>query len=119
MDTDDGSISDRRSIFFTMLSEAGESLMEPVALTDPEARSEPQDIVWTGSEYGITWTQATSTETMAFLMRIDAEGERVEEDVILKAPSLVEWTGSEYVVGWSDDRDGTWQVYMNRIGICE
>jgi hypothetical protein len=115
----EGSISDRYSLFYTTVSQEGERYREPILLTDPDAHSTAQDIAWTGSELGITWTKATSIETKAYAMRIDADGNRVEEDVVIKEPSLIEWTGSEYIVGWSEDRDGTWQLYMNKLGFCE
>lgn len=97
-------------LMFSLISAAGERLGEPFQVSDDGGAwaSEPS-ITWTGSEFGIVWTEGMDSQNV-FFTRIGSSGERMaapvpvtEIDYLALAPDVA-WTGSEYGLVWADTR---------------
>jgi hypothetical protein len=100
---------------------------EPVAaipnvmVTDTEAEASTARIVWTGSEYGVCWSDGRDGNIELYFARLSPEGIKREPETRLTfhdgnsgSASLV-WAESQYGVAWQDDRDGDWETYFARI----
>jgi predicted RecA/RadA family phage recombinase len=88
---------------------------------DPNSSIEPS-IVWTGSEFGLAWTDGRDGNFEIYFARLDSSGSKIGADVrVTNNPatstmtSLV-WTGSEFGLAWADNRDGNFEIYFKRIG---
>jgi hypothetical protein len=82
-------------------------------------------LVWTGSEYGVSWFDERDGNYEIYFARLDALGNKIGSDVRVtndplesSGPSLV-WTGSEYGVSWHDFRDGNYEIYFARLRCCD
>jgi len=78
-------------------------------------------VVWTGSRYGIAWSDKYSSVYEIYLSTLDAAGNKVlnEKRITSSAaestrPSLV-WTGSEYGIAWIEDVQGKGEIYFARV----
>ena len=98
-------------IFFARVDESGSRIGTPVRLTNDAADSSSPSLAWTGTEYGIAWTDTRSGSTQnVYFARVSALGAKIGSDVKLttasyptydQAPSLT-WTGSEFGVVWQE-----------------
>jgi len=101
------------------LDAGGTPVTEITHLTTDDEETRIAGAVWTGSEIGVSWHAATGWGYEAALSRFTVEGERVADDLPLPRPSTLLWTGSEYVIAYMDDRDGAFDIYLNRTVTCE
>ncbi|MBW2263861.1 MAG: hypothetical protein JRG91_18020, partial [Deltaproteobacteria bacterium] len=76
------------------------------------------DVLWTGSEWGVSWYRETAWGYESWLTRLGPDGVRVDEALRLRDPSPVEWTGGASVVAWRGQRAGEWNVFENVVGRC-
>ena len=80
------------------------------------------DMVFTGSEYGLVWSEYVGfyNNRMAFT-RISADGEKASPNLAMDGDSVqsdfpaIEWTGSEYGLAWYKADGSTYGVNFNRI----
>ncbi len=105
--------------FFTRLDTEGTQLMPPI-LVAPQARN--AQIVWTGSEYGMTWTRIDEKE--CFFATMDTSGMFTSATVDLTpaarfCESRLAWTGSEFGLLWRTQIASGTVLYFNRIGFCD
>jgi uncharacterized protein (DUF608 family) len=83
------------------------------------AMSYTPSLVWTGSEYGLSWYDC-SYSSQIYFTRISAAGVKQGSDVQItniggsSSPSLV-WTGMEYGVAWAHDYGRNTDIYFARI----
>jgi hypothetical protein len=68
-------------------------------------------ILWTGSEYALTWTDDRDGNNEIYFARLSANGTKIGSDVRITSadygssgPSIA-WTGSQYGLAWGDARD--------------
>jgi hypothetical protein len=109
-------------IYFNLLDASGTKVGPDVRVSTGERPSRTPALTWTGTEYGVAWTdERTSNFREIFFARLDASGAKIGDDVritnsaqISSAPSLI-WTGTEYGLAWKDRRDGNWEIYFTRI----
>ena len=104
-------------VSFARISSTGNKLGRDVRITDTPAQcSTVPALSWTGSEYGLVWSDNTSDYGHdIFFARLDGEGRALGPHLELNydsqdsySPNIV-WTGSEYGIIWqSDDGDGKW-----------
>ena len=79
-------------------------------------------IAWSGSEFGVTWTDTRVGNAEIYFARIGADGTqrgeelRVTVDAGHSAPSSIGWGGQDYVIVWRDHRDAGDGIYSARIG---
>jgi predicted 3-demethylubiquinone-9 3-methyltransferase (glyoxalase superfamily) len=109
-------------IYFTRLNTAGVEIGTAVQITNAGGESQDPSLVWTGSLYGVSWTDERDGNAELYFTQISAEGEKIGEDVrMTNDPGLSEqsslvWAQREYGVSWQDDRDGLGdEIYFARI----
>jgi len=102
-------------IYFARFTASGTKIGSDVRITNDPSWSEAPSLVWTGTEYGVSWYDDGSD---LYFARIAENGTKIGSDFQIAngdSPSLV-WTGTEYGVSWSDNRDGNSEIYFARIG---
>jgi len=96
----------------------GPSSVGDVQITHTAMSYKPS-LVWTGSEYGLSWYDC-SYSSQIYFTRISAAGVKQGSDVQItniggsSSPSLV-WTGMEYGVAWAHDYGRNTDIYFARI----
>ena len=109
-------------IYFARLDASGHKLGSEIRVTDNPTGSRRPSLVWTGTQYGVSWCDYPEGTGEIYLARLDASGRKIGSDVRVTNdasasynPTLV-WTGGEYGVSWEDDRDGSFpEIYFARI----
>ena len=106
------------------MSAAGVKIGADVRVTNAANNSLGPSVVWTGSEYGVSWTDNRDGNSEVYFALGSAGGVKIGADVRVTndanrsvIPSLV-WTGSEYGVSWTDNRDGNYEIYFARFQTC-
>jgi hypothetical protein len=110
-------------IYFARISASGVKIGADVRITSTTEYATSADIVWTGSEYGVSWTDSRyAGNREIFMARISSTGSKIGADRrITNDPdnsrgSSITWSGSEFGVAWDDDRDwGDQEIYFARI----
>ncbi len=107
-------------IYFTRVDTGGYP-ETPQRITNAAGFSGFPSLVWSGSEYGLSWQDARISGNEIYFARLDSTGSKIGADVRLTvsfgsayAPSLG-WTGEEFVVSWHDTRGGNRDVYTARV----
>ena len=107
-------------VYFTLLSAAGDRLMEDVRVTYDEWMSVSPHIAWTGSEFAIAWVDTRLTESPCSMMgcsydiyfaRVSAEGVKTGDDIRVSdtavtgrgywGPVWISRAGSELGIFWN------------------
>jgi len=120
-------------IYFARADENGTKIVSDVKISNnPNKISYSGDIVWTGSEYGIVWSEYSrySDENdldgcYLYFARVNSSGNKIGDDVLVtsddygmcpSSPSMV-WTGSEYGITWGENRveTGTSRIFFARL----
>ncbi len=108
-------------IYFTRLDYHGVQQGSDIRITNNSFSSIYTSLVWTGTEYGVSWQDNRDGNYQIYFTRIDSLGNKIGTDIrITNAineslyPSLV-WGGTGYGVSWQDNRDGNYQIYFARI----
>jgi len=110
-------------IYFARISASGTKICADVRITNGGNNWQGPSLVWTGSEYGVSWDDGRNGTDEIYFARISADGTKIGADVRItndangsEYPSLA-WTGSEFGVSWDDSRDGDIaEIYFARIG---
>ncbi len=108
-------------IYFTRINSIGIEATDDIRITNNSGVSQNPSLVWTGTEYGVSWNDNRDADIEIYFCRIDASGVKQGADVRItnssltsENPSLV-WTGTEYGVCWQDYRDDNAEIYFCRI----
>jgi putative metal-binding protein len=119
-DTRDGNLE----IYFALLNRSGLKVTQDLRITSANGASLFLDLVWTGSEFALAWTDfrdSTSGQSEVYFNRLSSSGAKLGTDIRVTSsagasdfPSLA-WTGSEFALAWHDSRTGTIQVYFTRL----
>jgi hypothetical protein len=78
-------------------------------------------MVWTGSEYGVVWTDFRHGQGEIYFLRASATGApigaplRVTNDPASSMRPDLAWNGTEYGVAWQDGRNGNFEIYATRV----
>ncbi|MBX5483833.1 MAG: hypothetical protein IRZ16_18585 [Myxococcaceae bacterium] len=117
----DGS-SSNTEVWLQRLTEDGAKIGGPVQVSNGNGGSEWPDVVWTGENYGVVWTDRrhSQAEELYFrLMNADgtpATGEvRVTNDPSKQQTPILKWSGTEFGLAWTDFRHGDRQIYFRRL----
>jgi len=108
-------------VYFTRISAGGTEIGDDTGITIDGSDSLAPSLAWTGSEFGVSWTDYRDGNYEIYFTRISAGGTEIGDDIRitndgadLGGTSLI-WTGSEFGVCWYDFRDGNGEVYFTRI----
>ncbi len=91
--------------------------------TAPMAPAGPAGIAFTsggGDSYLAAYNGREGSKTRVFGALLDPNGKKTAESRITNVTAdamegRVVWTGAFYGTAWSDRRDGSWEVYFNRL----
>jgi hypothetical protein len=122
-DPGSGHIFDREAdVYFTYLSYRGERMVWPARqITDSPGRSYYPVLEWTGSEFGLSWSDEWTGFFEIYFVRLTAGGDRIGSDVPITSTGIIShmpdmvWTGSEYGMVWEDGRYGAGETYLARL----
>lgn len=110
-----------KEIYFARLDISGSKIGADYRVTDDSGSSEEPSLIWTGSEYGLSWYDNRNTNHEIYFGRLDPLGNKIGLDTRVTYdpffsgyPSLA-WTGSEYGISWQDYREGHADIFFVRI----
>lgn len=92
---------------------------QPVTLQSADASGGP--ILWIGDRYGLAWQDRRSGDYQIYFTVLDAAGTKKHADTQLtfaqgfSVNPAMAWNGSEFLVVWQDDRDGTFNLFGQRV----
>jgi imidazole glycerol phosphate synthase subunit HisF len=110
-------------IYFVRINADGTKNGSDVRITNNSSSSIFSNLVWNGTDYGVTWVDYSDGNSEIYFARINADGTKNGSDVRITNdnsnsafPSL-EWNDNdnEYGVSWDDFRDGNTEIYFARI----
>jgi hypothetical protein len=108
-------------IYFGRISPVGARISGDVRITNYTGTSVGASLQWTGSEYGIAWTDDRSGNSEIYFTRVTETGSIIGGDVQVTNtakrswyPSL-RWTGFDYGITWSNGQDVDFDVYFSII----
>jgi hypothetical protein len=110
-DTSDGDMI--YDAMFMRLGEDGTDITSPIAVSPAGTQwAGAPTIVWTGSEFGVLWSDNEDLSTELYLGRVSPDGSEIGSEALMGtfsgvyAPSLV-WTGSYFVATWTGSSGNT------------
>jgi hypothetical protein len=110
-----------KEIYFVRLDSSGSKIGVDIRVTDDSESSEEPSLLWTGSEYGLSWYDNRSGNHEIYFVILDSLGNKIGSDIRITYdpffsgyPSLA-WTGTEYGISWQDYRKGHADIFFARI----
>jgi len=110
-------------IYFARLNSNGVKQGLDVQVTDASGSAKNPSLVWSGTEYGLAWSEGGYEQQEIYFARLSSSGVKQGNSLRItnnswdsRDPSLV-WTGSEYGVAWEDGR-GVYtyrDIYLARL----
>ena len=108
----------KTEIYFTRMDALGNKIESNLQITNALGLSIAPSLVWTGTEYGVSWGDDRDGNSEIYFAILDASGTKLGDDVRItyysgysRYPTLV-WIGTEYAVSWMDERDGNYEIYF-------
>ncbi len=108
-------------LYFNRVSPGGTLAGEAVRVTHDPSESAAPSLVHSAGGFALAWHDLRHGDYQVYFNRLTnggtvaGPGLRVTgPDGASSCPSLA-WSGSEYAVSWQDDRDGNYEVYLQRI----
>jgi hypothetical protein len=102
-----------QDLYFHRISPTGERRGPQFLVSTGTIEFHPPSHVWTGSEYGLAWSQTNDV----YFARMAGDGTRIGSNTLITTatgiadnPDLI-WTGSEYALAWSNELGGDDEVY--------
>jgi len=111
-------------IYFARMAADGTKLGADVKVSASGSSAYGPSLVWTGTQYGVSWTDNRDGNYEIYFARLNASGVKQGADVritndaensVAQESGSLAWSGNEYGVAWTDDRDGNTEVYFARI----
>jgi hypothetical protein len=110
---------------FARIAPNGSVIASSIRLTYTPVNSGVPNLVWTGSEYGMSWAEGSSPNEKPYFVRFSATGVKIGPDLVVSSAAVnpyccgwhdtLAWSGSEYALAWSDSRHGNSEIYLARI----
>lgn len=112
-----------RGVFVSTLTPTGKVITppgeQPFTLVNAAASGGP--VEWIGDRYGIAWEDRRDGDYEIYFNTLGSDGAKQRADVRLTFaagfsvnPSLT-WDGTEFLVAWQDDRNGSFDVFAERV----
>ncbi len=116
--TDDG--TGIEEILFARLDPTGTPVGAPSRVGEPPHASSSPSLAWSGSEFGLAWSDSIGGRSTIMFRRISADGAAMGLNVLRMpytgstSPSLA-WTGSEYGLAWMEGGSAARTLLFGRI----
>ena len=111
------------NIYFASFDSAGAKQGEDVPITDASGSAKGPSLAWSGTGYGLAWSEGSYQQHEIYFTRVSASGAAQGDPTRItkntwdsRVPSLA-WTGTEYGMTWEDGR-GVYtyrDVYFARV----
>ena len=108
-------------IYFARIAANGVKIGADVRITNDPDSSENPSLVWTGTQYGVSWMGYRDGNWEIYFTRLSANGVKIGADVRItndpdssENPSLVR-AGTEYGMSCVDNREGNFEIYFTRL----
>jgi len=81
------------------------------------------EILWIGDRYGVLWQERRDGDYEVYFTLLNKQAEKAITDTRLtNAPGFsvngtLAWTGNEFIGAWQDERNGSFDVYAQRISV--
>ncbi len=81
------------------------------------------EILWIGDRYGVLWQERRDGDYEVYFTLLNKAAEKAIPDTRLtNAPGFsingtLAWTGNEFIGAWQDERNGSFDVYAQRISV--
>jgi hypothetical protein len=111
-------------LYFQLLEANGALVGGPTRLTTAAGSSDWADVVWTGTEFAVVFTDERVSVANAdiYFVRVSASGQKlgaeskVTTDTAKQNYAILKWSGTEFGVSWTDfRRSGGREVYFRRL----
>ncbi len=116
-------VDDYSEIFFLRLSPLGQNIGLKKRITTTTDISYSPSIMWTGSEFGLAWTDGRDGNFEVYFSRVSAAGVKTLADKRITyndtdaIQPVLAWTGSEYGLSWIDGNQATPMACFRRIAL--
>lgn len=110
-----------RDVYFTRLSGDGTEVGSDVRVTTDGHSSRRSVIAWSGSEYGLTWSDERNGNWEVYFARLGTDGTkigsdvRVTDDLGTSYVSDIIWASSVYGLAFHDDRHESYEIIFARV----
>lgn len=107
--------------FLALVDLNGVQIGAETALTANPEPSLQVDHAWTGSGYGVAWSDERNGLGEIYFALVDRNGAktsadiRVTNDAAQSMEPSIAWTGDGFSLAWSDERDGIAEIYFTRL----
>lgn len=118
---EDSRLQTHDEVFFARFDKAGGTISAQVPLSNDFGRAYDPWVVWTGSDFGVTWEDGPSTSNAdIYFTTVDPAVGTLPTPIRRTNASgnsylpVAAWTGSEFGLAWEDQRTGSFEVYFAR-----
>jgi hypothetical protein len=107
-----------QEVYFGRVDADGNRLGEDIRVSTGGIDVDHPDLVWTGTEYGVVWTDDRGVYDEIYLARFDATGQLIETEFPITSGGMhsvvpaVAWTGTHYALAWQSLVGGSWDIYL-------
>jgi len=108
-------------IFLARLTATGVKIGDDTRVTTDPGRSDLPSVVWTGSQYGISFVDDREGNNEVYLSLVDGTGVKAGPDLrVTSTPGYsgdvaLTWTGNEFGVAWREPVLGNNEVFFTRL----
>jgi hypothetical protein len=110
---------EKNGLYFSRLAATGEKQGEDAFLSSASNLSEAPRLVWTGTEFGLSWVDELNDEAEIYFTRMDARGGLKQPAVrtirSTVASTCLAWTGTAYALAWAVAREETGEIRFTLI----
>lgn len=112
------------NMFLSRIAETGvvgDPDQEPFTFQNADAVG--ADIVWIGDRYGVLWQERRDGDYEVYFTLLNRRAEKAIPDVRLSNAfgfsinASLAWTGNEFIAVWQDERNGSFDIYGQRIDV--
>lgn len=108
-------------VHFSRIAADGTLLVPATRITASGGDSAGPSLCWTGSEFGLAWSDARSGDYEVWFNRLSRAGvasgvdQRITSIAGATGYTTLAWAGSSYGLAWQEFTGGDWDVYFTRL----
>ncbi|MBW2263052.1 MAG: hypothetical protein JRG91_13825 [Deltaproteobacteria bacterium] len=108
-------------IYFARIDDAGARIGSDLRVTDAVTSSRHPELVWSGSQYGLTWYDHRDGNEEIYFARLGGDGAKIGADARITDDTArsrypdIAWADDAYALTWTDERDGNEEIYFARL----